>query len=149
MSTNKNHNMDMDLSGRIMSLEQRLKGLQGRTAAIETRLSCPGNENISCAGHADEDFVPAMKYSEISVDNLEGKPETVISSKKSSLPAASVGKQLPVRPIVDTTGLIAGATLVGAGLLLFSGNIDVIKNPLVAIGCGILLIANALKRLVL
>ncbi len=47
---------------------------------------------------------------------------------------------------MDVTGLIAGAILIGAGILLLTGNVEIMKNPLAAIGCGILLIAGALKR---
>jgi hypothetical protein len=73
----------------------------------------------------------------------------MISSPPSSLLQDTIGAQQPSMSIVDITGLIAGAILIGAGLLLYTGNIDIIKNPLVAIGCGILLIGSALKRIVL
>ncbi len=40
MSQENNRPVVMDMAGRILSLEQRVKGLHGRIAAIEARISC-------------------------------------------------------------------------------------------------------------
>jgi hypothetical protein len=47
---------------------------------------------------------------------------------------------------VDTTGLVAGVILIGVGFLLYAGNIDIIKNPLLSLGCGICLILFSVLR---
>jgi hypothetical protein len=48
--------------------------------------------------------------------------------------------------LVDTTGLVGGAILIGVGLLLYAGNIDVVKNPLLSLGCGMSLILFSIVR---
>lgn len=151
MSLN-NNTIDADLTGRIMSLEQRTKGMQGRISALEISLSGYGAKATipeACACN-DTEFVPAIisrPYVEADYHMTEAK----ISAKEESMNrqcSMNINRQKVTRAI-DTTGIIAGAILIGIGLLLYSGNLDIIKNPLLAMGCGISMIAGVALRLVL
>ena len=136
----------MDMTGRILSLEQRVKGLHGRIAAIEARISCPGSDSAPGDHEPFEDFVPATNNfdQERDIDNrLPGDPEHPAGQ---AMTHVDPGFGRRAKQAMDLTGLIAGAILIGAGILLLTGNVETMKNPLVAIGCGILLIAGALKR---
>jgi hypothetical protein len=143
MSQERNHSVIMDMTGRVLSLEQRFKGLQGRLAAIEARLSCPGGNSGNDI--PEEDFVPATGQ----FDKHETADYGMSDDQKCSAGRAPPDPG-PVTAGVtkmnfDITGMIAGAIMLGAGILLFTENLEIIKNPLVAIGCGILLMIGALK----
>ncbi|HEY3274203.1 MAG TPA: hypothetical protein VGJ92_10600 [Methanocella sp.] len=146
MSQEKNHPVLMDMTGRILSLEQRVKGLYGRIAAIEARISCPGNDRVPEANEPFEDFVPAANC----LDRQNASDYCTSDDQQQPAVRASTpvdpGTGRKAKPATDMTGLIAGAILIGAGILLLTGNVETIKNPLVAIGCGILLIAGGIKR---
>ncbi len=145
--------IDADLTGRVMSLEQRTKGLQGRISALEMCLSGSAGHSRSVESGAcdDTEFVPAAMLSHLSGDQEPGTvEERFFMIEPMAGRKGSRENRLPVvARAIDTTGIIAGGILLGAGLLLYSGNLDIIKNPLLAMGCGILLIAGVAVRLVL
>jgi|AGTN01.3.fsa_nt_gi hypothetical protein len=154
MSDGKSYSIDKDLAGRLMSLEQRMKGLQGRTAAIEARLSGPGSSSVdgipaSCADNYSDDFVPASATCPKDVDDQRDEPEPGRQSNGTIRVPEASNKQRHARKAVDTTGLIAGVILVGAGILLYFGNFEIIRNPAVALGCGILLLGSVLVRTII
>jgi len=140
------HNVtDTDIFGRILSIEQRIRGLQGRVAAIETRLSGPGDvggKPSVLPAPPEEEFVPA--FAGIPGQHEEHEP----ASGQTLMPAAGdADHRRPGIRAIDGTGLIAGAILIGAGLLLYTGNLNLLRNPLLALGCGILLITGAVARI--
>ncbi|MGE5465292.1 MAG: hypothetical protein ACM3PB_00155 [Betaproteobacteria bacterium] len=143
--------INTDVIGRVMSLEQRTKGIQGRLSALEARLS--GIASDDGAGDPgisrDVEFVPAPGLSVMY--QMQSTHEARPSALELSLnqPAMRENHKFPMNQAFNVTGLIAGAIMIGASLLLFTGNIEIIKNPLAAMGCGILLIGTALKRIVL
>lgn len=148
--------VDKDLAGRVMALEQRLKGLQGRTAALEVRLSSPQSGGDAGVAVPDEDFQPATAYIDLSgsVSHASGCASGTAHDSDEAVPglkqSPSGGTSRRPRPrAIDVTGLLAGATLVGAGFLLFTGELSLLKNPWLATGCGILLIGSALLRAIL
>jgi hypothetical protein len=131
--------VNLDVMGRVMSLEQRTKGLQGRIAALEARLSGPAGQDIAVdPGNRDDlEFIQALPLSGLrpgleAHDTWQPVPEPMMDPHENS----ASPRPGALRP-VDTTGIIAGAILIGAGLLLYTGNIDLIKNPLLSFGCGI------------
>jgi len=132
--------IDADLTGRVMYLEQRTKGLHGRISALEVRLSgsaaCNDNRAIACN---DADFVPAAGFSGPGREHMP-VPDPAYQQER---PSSGPGRTF------DATGLIAGAILIGAGLLLYAGNLEILRNPLVVMGCGILLIAGTALRMVI
>lgn len=147
MSGDKNYSPEKDLVGRVMSLEQRIKGLQGRIAAIEACLSGPGAAHHIRPQVPVDDFIPAPLHDDQPEPAQPSVPVAPQSSAIVTLSSESIARRQPARPTIDTTGIIAGTILIGAGLLLYGGNIETIKNPLVAVGCGILLLGSVLVRL--
>jgi hypothetical protein len=134
-----------------MSLEQRTKGLQGRLAALEARLSdTAGNaSNYNDDIREDIEFVAAMRLTPL----CPGPSPLEIPVSENGLPMKSDSNSaIPGRRAlhsIDATGVVAGTILLGAGLLLSTGNVDLIKNPLVSLGCGIFLILFSLMRPIL
>ena len=150
-----------DIDGRVMAVEQNIRSLNARVCAIEKSLSVdhlvshsrivisqPTTDQQMTETDPMDDFVPAMR--EIKIDpNGEmsddryirigeaEKPVTITGIKKIS---SSMG--LPL----DITGLLAGALLILISLLLFTDNISLLKNPLVPLGAGILLIGCVVVR---
>jgi hypothetical protein len=149
MSQENNRPVVPDMTGRVLSLEQRVKGLHGRIAAIEARISCPEIDSAQGNNGPPEDFVPAtnnsdqQSYADYGVSGDRKYPAV------QALPCVGPGFGRKAKPAADLTGLIAGAILIGAGILLLTGNVEILKNPIAAIGCGILFIAGALKRIVI
>lgn len=143
--------VDIDISGRVMYLEQRTKGLQGRISAIETRLSgCAGND--SCPAQAvdvDAEFVPATGY--INDGSMPGTFDAGHSGmgQRPEPGPRHIGRQPLTINRLDATGLLAGGLLIGVGLLLYAGNLDIIKNPILSLGCGLLLIMFSVLRSIL
>ena len=160
----KNGDRDLagsDVDGRVMALEQNTRGLNARVCAIEKSLSADHlvRHNVNKVPQSIatpeitetdpiDDFVPAIK--EIRIDQCEymsdnrekmvgetEKPVTLTGIEKISRSMA-----LPL----DITGLLAGALLILISLLLFTGNIGLLKNPLVPLGAGMLLIACVVVR---
>jgi hypothetical protein len=131
-----------------MSLEQRTKGLQGRISALEARLSGTAcDDRTSDPGNGgDVEFVAAAQLSSPypAHGTLDARPSALEQTLNAAIP-----ENTGLSRAFDATGLIAGAILIGAGLLLFTGNIEIVRNPLAVMGCGILLIGTAIKRIVL
>ena len=141
-----------DLDGRLMSLEQNIRGLNARMRAIER--SFPGEKEqlraVTCAqeplyAHEEKDaydFVPAVEIagqyghediadSRDQFDSIPSGPVLVIDRKeKSGL----------LRQPFDLTGLIAGLIMILISALLFTGNVEMLKNPVVPFAFGALLI---------
>jgi hypothetical protein len=142
--------VNADIMGRVMSLEQRTQGLQGRLAALEARLSdTAGNAgNYNDDIREDVEFVAAIRLtplcpgpSPLEIPAEHGLP--IKSDCNSAIPGQRVLHS------IDATGVVAGTILLGAGLLLSTGNVDLIKNPLLSLGCGIFLILLSLMRPIL
>ena len=135
------YTLDKDLTGRIMSIEQRLKGLQGRTAAIEARLSCTSSDRdplISC-NNDNMVFFPAPSISIPCQEPIKSDARSDTNGSASRGNKADDHKSLALY-IADAPGIVTGVILVGVGLLIYTGNIDLIKNPLFSITCGIFFI---------
>lgn len=132
--------IDADLNGRLMFLEQRTKGLQGRISALEVRLSgSAACDNNGIGSLDDTDFIPAARFSD------PGREQMPTSDQAWQHERPRQGRDR----VFEATGLMAGAILIGAGLLLYTGNLEILRNPLVVMSCGILLITGAVLRLVL
>lgn len=143
--------INVDIMGRVLSLEQRTKGLQGRISALEARLSVgAGDTDTSDSGiSGDVEFVPAAQLSDPCQEQGTLDARLAALERELNQPTIRKSHNYPISRAFDATGLIAGAIMIGASLLLFTGNIDIIRNPLAVMGCGILLIAGAALRLVL
>lgn len=143
--------VNADIMGRVLFLEQRTKGLQGRLAALEARLSDtsgnPGNYDADI--REDIEFVAALRLTPL----CPGPGPLEIPVSEQGLPMKSdCNSAIPGQRVlhsIDATGVVAGTILLGAGLLLSTGNVDLIKNPLLSLGCGIFLILLSLMRPIL
>jgi hypothetical protein len=128
-------NVDPDIVGRVMSLEQKTRGLYGRVGALELRFS---GEPGEASAFDDLEFVPG----EMRQDPLEARIaelETAIKKK----PAAQKMSML------DATGLVVGLSLLGVGVLLTTGSVDILRNPLLAFCAGIVILACAAWRVLI
>jgi hypothetical protein len=136
--------VNMDVMGRVMFLEQRTKGLQGRLSAIEMRLSGNGGHDFSPGPAEDTEFIPAAGLSNLppGTGTTDHRPPAI----ERSMAVDPVHQQRAVPKALDMTGIVAGLILIGAGLLLYTGNIDLIKNPLLSLGCGIFFILFSVIR---
>ncbi len=133
-----------------MSLEQRTKGIQGRISALEARLSGTAGDDTSDPGiNGDVEFVPAAGHSAMHHMQSTHEARPSVFERSLNQPAMLENHKSPMDQVFNTTGLIAGAIMIGASLLLFTNNVEIIKNPLIALGCGILLVGTASKRIVL
>ena len=143
MSLDKNHPATTDLMGRVLSLEQRVRGLHGRIAAIEVRLSVP--QASAPADSPDVEFVPATIMEGVHATDMQN-PGRVPGSAETAAGPGLPGLRNRGKEPYELSGLIAGLILVGAGILLYLGNFDMIRNPIVVVGCGVLLLSSALLR---
>lgn len=163
----KNGDKDLsgsDIEGRVMAIEQNTRGLNARVCAIEKSLSIDqraGNvrtgilqptidQQITDKDQID-DFVPAMR--EIRIDQngdmSNGRETRIMEAEK---PVTITGIEKIPRSMVlplDVTGLLAGALLILISILLFTDNIGLLKNPLVPLLFGTLLIVCVLVKLCL
>ena len=151
-----------DIDGRVMALEQNIRGLNARICAFERSFSADpayrqtramkhqaGCDDQSMGSPEIDDFVPASALT-IGYDPLYGQGA---SDKNAELPGtleqnhshkkASWFKLLPL----DFTGLIAGAIMVLISILLYTGNLEMLKNPLMPFLFGVLLIACVCVRI--
>ena len=131
--------IETDVTGRVMALEQKLRGLQGRVSAVEMRLSMetPGPCQINL--YDGMEFISGEPCPQQSPDMsaLEGRLsslEAVLQNKK----AERVDKK---NLALDLTGLIVGVALLAIGVLLSTNSFDVLRNPLLAFGAGIAILA--------
>ncbi|CAJ35790.1 hypothetical protein [Methanocella arvoryzae] len=141
-----------DLDGRLMSLEQNIRGLNARMRAIER--SFPGDKEqlraVTCVqeppyAHEEQeayDFVPAAAtaescgYADLEVgrDHFDSIP-----SGPACVPDRKEKPGLLSQPF-DLTGLIAGLIMILISALLFTGNVEMLKNPAIPFAFGALLI---------
>jgi hypothetical protein len=104
-----------------------------------------GNDSSPVAAISeDTEFFPAVELSCLGPEpgtldaRLSALEQTVKKSGNGVSPRHSGPRAM------DTTGVIAGAILVGAGLLLYTGNTEIIKNPILSLACGSFLIVLSL-----
>lgn len=141
--------MHGDAPGRVIWLEQKVRGLEARTRALELYMSGPGCQNSKYGqplqALPEDEYVPAGATAhDVDYAGLENR---LAALEKASKP----GKKGPVGAApgraIDVTGLLIGSALIITGVLLYSGSMDLLKNPLLSLGCGILITAYALIRL--
>lgn len=135
--------IEMDITGRVMALEQKLRGLQGRVSALEMRLSIetPGACQISLNDGIE--FIsgePSLQHVP-DISALEGR----LSSMEERLQNKKVDKK---NLALDLTGLIVGMAMLVIGILLSTNSFDVLRNPLLAFGAGIAILACVALRFV-
>lgn len=122
---------DPDILGRVMALEQRARGLSGRVNALEIRFSS-GNGGVDPV-----EFVPAEQPP--AAGGLEGRVAAL---------EASMGRKPQQKvSMLDATGLVVGLILLAAGILLATGSIDLLRNPLLSFSGGVATLSCALYRL--
>lgn len=141
-----------DIDGRIMALEQNARGLNARMCALERSCSPEHIEAVvaSRAYSGDtaadqqeiEDFVPAVDLSG-RCEPFDGQDSHSERSGLQEMPVqytdsakAVQKKSLPI----DITGLVAGLILVLISVLLFIGNMETLKNPVLPLVFGVVLI---------
>ncbi|HEY3421909.1 MAG TPA: hypothetical protein VGK13_02040 [Methanocellaceae archaeon] len=137
--------IEADITGRVMALEQKLRGLQGRVSALEMRLSMetPGACQVSLydgmefiSGEPSQQHTPDMSA-------LEGR----LSSMEAALQDKKAERADKKNLALDLTGLIVGLAMLAIGVLLSTGSFDVLRNPLLAFGAGIAILACVALRL--
>ncbi len=152
--------LETDLVGRVMLLEQKFRSISGRINALEMRITggaVDNNAGVPLAasnGGVSEDvleFVPADgEHDNVIADviGLQGRITALEkalerSSKKQAM-VITAGKYS-----FDVTGLIVGFILIAAGLLLAMDNFELLKNPLLVLAGGaVILMWVAYKALV-
>ncbi|MCD1296280.1 hypothetical protein CUJ83_14855 [Methanocella sp. CWC-04] len=141
-------NPESDIDGRILSLEQRFRGLSGRVSALEIRLSSgPDGEDE----YDPTEFVAGESGAPYYDDPLSALEKRVRGIEKalndkeplSTVPACPAKTGL----LPDITGLVAGSFMLLTGILLALNSFDVLRNPLFAMGCGAALIIPALLNM--
>jgi len=147
---------ESDLTGRIMALEQKARGLNARVSAIERSITA-GQKLPNAAGalfwtsaarpmgaaFADE-FVPAQDHLDPGIFENSASVGPEDHTNRDSLPMltqANLDKK-HIMLSFDITGLIAGAMLVLVSLILYTGNIEMLKNPVVSFIFGAVLIGS-------
>jgi hypothetical protein len=139
--------IEADITGRVMALEQKLRGLQGRVSALEMRLSMetPGACQISL--YDGMEFVsgePSRQHApDISV--LEGR----LSSMEATLLNKKADRADKKNLALDLTGLIIGLAMIAIGVLLSTNSFDILRNPLLAFGAGIAILACVALRIII
>lgn len=138
-------NTETDLAGRVMSLEQKFRGLHGRVSALEMRLS-PGasgeddideydlTEFVACGNTGISGGIPDSVDLEDRVRSLEERLGRTDASVQRSHAEGSVHT-------IDITGLIMGISMIAIGILLSTNSLDMLKNPMLAFVCGVSLLA--------
>ncbi len=123
-----------DVIGRVLALEQKTRGLYGRVSALEMRFS--GEP----APYDATEFVPGERQG-LSVESRLAALEGALRDKKQE-PVTGKASML------DATGIIVGISLLAVGAILAMGSIDLLRNPLLAFGAGIIVLACAAWRLI-
>ncbi len=119
-----------DVVGRIMALEQRTRGLNGRLSALEMRLS---GDASACDA---TEFVPAGTG-----------PNTSLEGRVAALEAAAGSPPARRVSVLDVTGIVVGLSMLAVGVLLATGSVDLLRNPLLAFAGGIIVLGCAAWRL--
>jgi len=125
---------EADILGRLMALEQRTRGLNGRVNALEMRLSgaAVGDVQDEC------EFIAG----ELPPDSLE--------KRVAALEAIANGRKEPDArgaSMLDITGMVVGLSLLAVGVLLSTNSIDLLRNPLLAFTVGVIILACSMGRL--
>jgi BMFP domain-containing protein YqiC len=132
-----NKNVEPDIVGRVMALEQRTRGLNGRVSALEMRFS-------QGAGEASADFtefVPGEAPRERRGASLDERVRALEASLSKKPPTAQKMSML------DVTGIVVGLSMLAVGMLLATDSIDLLRNPLLAFAGGFIILACATWRL--
>jgi len=130
-------NVDPDIVGRVMALEQRARGLNGRVSALEMRFSSDGASPSEVM-----EFIPGEPPADQSGTRLEDRVAALEAAMDKKVPAQKVS-------MLDLTGILVGITMLAVGLLLATDSIDLLKNPLLAFAAGFAILACAAGRLLL
>ena len=135
---NYGNSMESDTLGRVMALEQKTRGLYGRVSAMEMRLSMEPCE--AAAAYDNTEFVPG-----------EHRPEATpsLENRLSALESALQNKKRQNVSMLDLTGIIVGLSMLAVGVLLATGSLDLLRNPALAFGAGIIILACAGGRLLI
>lgn len=148
------------MQGRMLSLEQKFKGLNARLCAIEMSISRNGvpdtivRENPNAKGcdretenYVSDDFVPAsacINQSGGKYDDLRKRLETL--ERQAGKPAIG-NSRLSNMPLFDVTGVVAGLILIAVSLLLYTQNFEMLKNPVLPLASGAILMACVALKL--
>jgi hypothetical protein len=139
--------IETDITGRVMALEQKLRGLQGRVSALEMRLSMetPGAGQVSL--YDGMEFISGEPCPQQAPDMavLEGRLSSMEAMFQNKKAERSDRKNLAI----DLTGLIVGLALLAIGVLLSTNSFDVLRNPLLAFGAGIAILACVTLRFII
>jgi len=136
-----------DLLGRLMFLEQQVKGLRSRLHALEISITASraGPEGRLVRADPEDEFMPAAPYAH--EDVIASYEDRIRALEVSLEPAGKEPKSAASGKLsVDGAGLIIGILLTLAGVLLLTGNLDLLRNPMLSLGCGIIVSAYALLR---
>jgi hypothetical protein len=139
--------IEMDITGRVMALEQKLRGLQGRVSALEMRLSMetPGTCQIS--------LYDGMEFISGEPSQLHSSDMSLLEGRLSSMEATLLNKKAEHEDrkslALDLTGLIVGLTMLAIGALLSTNSFEVLRNPLLAFGAGIVILACVALRFII
>ena len=135
--------MEPDIIGRVMSLEQKTKGLYGRVSAIEMRISMEQGE---VQDYDAMEFVPgerpAAKGAAVPLENRVAALESSFKGNKRSLAVGNIS-------MLDVTGLVIGISALAIGFLLAIGSIDILRSPLLAFAVGIIIVACSVGRMMI
>ncbi|WP_424357856.1 hypothetical protein [Methanocella sp. MCL-LM] len=149
-----------DLDGRLMALEQNARGLNARLRAVERSFSgdrlqlqsstCtlePVFDQPAFREPGMDDFVPAAEIT-IPYEHTGEHELKDTRPEKDENPIGTGGRKrswLNWQPL-DVTGLIAGLIMLLISILLYTGNVEVLKNPAMPFVFGVLLIGCVYLR---
>ena len=133
--------IEPDIVGRVMALEQKTRGLYGRVSALEMRFS--GEAGEAATDHME--FFAGERRPEHTRSSLDGRVAALESALQEKERAAGLQKV----SMLDITGLAVGLSMVAVGVLLTTGSMDILRNPLLAFSCGIIVLGCAVGRLLL
>ena len=132
-----------DIIGRVMSLEQKTKGLYGRISAIEMHISMEQGE---ARAYDTLEFIPgerqAPKVTVMPLENRVAALESALGKNKKVMALGNIS-------MLDVTGLVIGVSALGIGFLLFIGSIDILRSPLLAFAAGTVILACSIGRMVI
>ena len=139
--------IEMDITGRVMALEQKLRGLQGRVSALEMRLSMETPGTVQVSLYDGMEFISGEPCPQQAPDisALEGR----MSSMEAALQDKKTEHLDKKNLALDLTGLIVGLAMLAIGVLLSTNSFDVLRNPLLAFGAGIAILACVALRFII